>query len=228
VPHYQRKKQMPITKPTNDVAANPADYLDEDSETAEPKIGTTVQQGWEAAEALLTENSTDFPTEFKFSEKPQLIKFLEDGPFRVYEQHWIERPTGKKSFVALAENDPFTDILGSKPRSRFAFNVVVLSGEAQGVQILTAPPTLARLIKKSHEDERKGPLSKEFWEISRMGTGPTTNYTMEFVRGRDLAEEWNLNLDEVQELVARAVPYTADVIRETPRSEMLKIARSLV
>jgi hypothetical protein len=61
-----------------------------------------------------------------------------------------------------------------------------------------------------------------------MGTGPTTNYTMEFVRGRDLAEEWSLNLDEVQELVARAVPYTADVIRETPRSEMLKIARSLV
>jgi hypothetical protein len=35
---------MPITKPTNDIAANPADYLDEDSETAEPKIGTTVQQ----------------------------------------------------------------------------------------------------------------------------------------------------------------------------------------
>ena len=188
---------MPITKPTDEVATSPANYLDEDSETAEPKIGTTVQQGWEAAEALLTETSGDFPTEFRFSEQPQLIKFLEDGPFRVYEQHWIERPTGKKSFVALAENDPFTDILGSKPRSRFAFNVLVLTGEAQGVQILTAPPTLARLIKKSHEDERKGPLSKEFWEISRMGTGPTTNYTMEFVR-------------------------------ETPRSEMLKIARSLV
>jgi hypothetical protein len=43
---------MPITKPTNDVAENPANYLDEDSETAEPKIGTTVQQGWEVAKAI--------------------------------------------------------------------------------------------------------------------------------------------------------------------------------
>lgn len=217
---------MPITKP----AVNADSYvLDEDSENATPKVGTTVQQGWDAADELLkSDTQTDFPSDFKFSEEPQLVKFLEDGPFRVYEQHWIERPKGKKSFVALDENDPFTEILGSKPRPRFAFNVLVLSAEAPSVQILTAPPSLARQIKKAHDDERKGPLSKEFWEISRLGTGPTTQYTLNFVRGRDLAEEWKLSLDEVNELVANAVPFTADVIRETPRSEMLEIARSLV
>jgi hypothetical protein len=217
---------MPITKPE----VNADSYgLEEDSENATPKVGTTVQQGWDAADALLkSDNSTDFPSDFKFSDEPQVVKFLEDGPFRVYEQHWIERPKGKKSFVALEENDPFVDILGNKPRPRFAFNVLVLSAEAPSVQILTAPPSLARQIKKAHDDERKGPLSKEFWEISRLGTGPTTQYTLNFVRGRDLAEEWKLNLDEVNELVANAVPFTADVIRETPRSEMLEIARSLV
>lgn len=216
---------MPITKP----AVNADSYLEEDSETATPKVGTTVQQGWDAADALLkSDTPSEFPSDFKFSEEPQLVKFLEDGPFRVYEQHWIERPKGKKSFVALEENDPFTEILGSRPRPRFAFNVLVLSAESPSVQILTAPPSLARQIKKAHDDERKGPLSKEFWEISRLGTGPTTQYTLNFVRGRDLAEEWKLNIDEVNELVANAVPFTADVIRETPRSEMLKIARSLV
>jgi len=216
---------MPITKP----AVNADSYLEEDSETATPKVGTTVQQGWDAADALLkSDTPSEFPSDFKFSEEPQLVKFLEDGPFRVYEQHWIERPKGKKSFVALEENDPFTEILGSRPRPRFAFNVLVLSAEAPSVQILTAPPSLARQIKKAHDDERKGPLSKEFWEISRLGTGPTTQYTLNFVRGRDLAEEWKLNIDEVTELVANAVPFTADVIRETPRSEMLEIARSLV
>lgn len=216
---------MPITKP----AVNADSYLEEDSETATPKVGTTVQQGWDAADALLkSDTPSEFPSDFKFSEEPQLVKFLEDGPFRVYEQHWIERPKGKKSFVALEENDPFTEILGSRPRPRFAFNVLVLSAESPSVQILTAPPSLARQIKKAHDDERKGPLSKEFWEISRLGTGPTTQYTLNFVRGRDLAEEWKLNIDEVNELVANAVPFTADVIRETPRSEMLEIARSLV
>ena len=214
---------MPITKPTVEADS----YLSEDTEDAMPKVGTTVQQGWDAFDSLVQENSSDFPTDFKFSESPQLVKFLEDQPFASYEQHWIERPKGKKSFVCIGEACPLCDVLGDKPRGKFAFNVLVLSGETQGVQIMTAPPSLARQIKKAHDDERKGPLSKEFWEVSRLGSGPTTQYTLNFVRGRDLAEEWKLSTDDVQELVAAAVPFTAEVIRETPRSEMLEVARSV-
>ena len=214
---------MPITKPTVEADS----YLSEDSEDAMPKVGTTVQQGWDAFDSLVQENTSDFPTDFKFSESPQLVKFLEDQPFASYEQHWIERPKGKKSFVCIGEACPLCDVLGDKPRGKFAFNVLVLSGESQGVQIMTAPPSLARQIKKAHDDERKGPLSKEFWEVSRLGSGPTTQYTLNFVRGRDLTEEWKLSTDAVQELVAAAVPFTAEVIRETPRSEMLEVARSV-
>ena len=87
---------------------------------------------------------------------------------------------------------------------------------------------MARQIKKAHDDERKGPLDREFWEISRMGTGPTTQYTLNYVRGRDLAEEWKLTLENVNELIASAESFTADeVVRETPRSELLEIARSI-
>jgi hypothetical protein len=214
---------MPITKPTIETDA----YLSEDSEEATPKVGTTVQEGWDAFDAIVKSDTSEFPTDFRFSEEPQLIKFLGDAPFASYEQHWIERPKGKKSFVCIGEACPLCDVLGDKPRGKFAFNILVLTGEVQGVQILTAPPSLARQIKKAHDDERKGPLSKEFWEISRLGTGPTTQYTLNFVRGRDLAEEWKLSSDAVQELVAAAVPFTAEVIRETPRSEMLEVARSV-
>lgn len=215
---------MPITKP----AINAETYLDEDSAEIQPKVGTTVQEGWDAAEALLKVETTEFPTDFRFSEEPQLVKFLQDRPFATYEQHWIERPKGKKSFVCIGDGCPLCEILGDKPRGKFAFNVLVLSGETTGVQVLTAPPSLARQIKKAHDDERKGPLDKEFWEISRLGTGPTTQYTLNFVRGRDLAEEWKLTLENVNELVANAEPFSADdVVRETPRSELLEIARSI-
>jgi hypothetical protein len=214
---------MPITQP----AVNAENYLEADSEDLKPKVGTTVQQGWDAVDALVMAPSSDFPTDFRFSEEPQLIKFLEDAPFAIYEQHWIERPKGKKSFVCLADNCPLCDILGDKPRGKFAFNIVVLSGETTGVQILTAPPLLVRQLRKLNDDERKGPLGKEFWEVSRLGTGPTTSYTLNFVRGRDLVEEWKLSIEDVQETVAAAVPFTAEVIRETPRSEMLEVARSV-
>lgn len=215
---------MPITKP----AVDAADYLEEDSAEIQPTVGTTVQEGWDAAEALLKVETTEFPTDFRFSDEPQLVKFLQDRPFATYEQHWIERPKGKKSFVCIGDGCPLCEILGDKPRGKFAFNVLVLTGDVQGVQVLTAPPSLARQIKKAHDDERKGPLDREFWEISRMGTGPTTQYTLNFVRGRDLAEEWKLSQDTVNELVANAVSFTADeVVRETPRSELLEIARSI-
>jgi hypothetical protein len=215
---------MPITKP----AVEAADYLEEDSADIQPKVGTTVQEGWDAAEALLKVETTEFPTDFRFSDEPQLVKFLQDRPFATYEQHWIERPKGKKSFVCIGDGCPLCEILGDKPRGKFAFNVLVLSGDTQGVQVLTAPPSLARQIKKAHDDERKGPLDREFWEISRMGTGPTTQYTLNFVRGRDLAEEWKLSQDNVNELVANAEAFSAeDVVRETPRSELLEIARSI-
>ena len=213
---------MPITKPSVDADT----YLVEDSETIQPKVGTTVQEGWDAFDSLVKSDS-EFPTDFKFSEDSVLIKFLENRPFATYEQHWIDRPKGKRSFVCLGDNCPLCDILGDPPRGKVAFNVLVLTGDTQGVQIMTAPPTLARLIKKNHDDDRKGPIDKEFWEVSRQGTASTTQYTMIPVRGRDLAEEWKLDPEKVQELVATAVPYTAEVIRETPRSEMLEVARSV-
>jgi hypothetical protein len=218
------RNQMPIKMP----AVNAETYLEEDSADIQPTVGTTVQEGWDAAEALLKVETSEFPTDFRFSDEPRLVKFLQDRPFATYEQHWIERPKGKKSFVCIGDGCPLCEILGDKPRGKFAFNVLVLTGDVQGVQILTAPPSLARQIKKAHDDERKGPLDREFWEISRMGTGPTTQYTLNFVRGRDLAEEWKLSLDNVNELIANAESFSAeDVVRETPRSELLEIARSI-
>lgn len=215
---------MPITQPSVDADT----YLAEDSADIQPKVGTTVQEGWDAVVALEDAKNSEFPTDFRFADESQLIKFLQDRPFATYEQHWIERPKGKKSFVCIGDGCPLCEVLGDKPRGKFAFNILVLVGDTVGVQVLTAPPSLARQIKKAHDDERKGPLDREFWEISRMGTGPTTQYTLNFVRGRDLAEEWKLSLDNVTEQIAAAVPFTADeVVRETPRSELLEIARSI-
>ena len=81
---------MAITQP----AVNAASYLDADDENATPKVGTTVQSGWEAATKVLktaTKEKGEYPLDFKFSEESQLIKFIGDGPFSSYEQHWIDR-----------------------------------------------------------------------------------------------------------------------------------------
>lgn len=219
---------MAIAKPEVN-AKNFKSELAEDSETAKPKVGTTVQNGWESFDELLNRQATssDYPTDFKFTEEPVLIKFLEDAPFKTYDQHWIDRPKGKRSFICVGDDCPLCDLLGDKPRPKLAFNVLVLSGEARGLQILTAPPMLGRQLRKVHDDDRKGPLSREYWEISRSGTGPQTVYTLNFVRGRDLQEEWGLDLAEVKDMVANSEPYTEEAIRETSHEELLEVARSV-
>ena len=202
----------------------------EDSEDRAAKVGTTIQEGWDSATALLDKEVPFEERDFKLSEDKQLIKFLQDRPFATYEQHWLNEAKGKKSFVCEGEDGdcPLCNILGDKPRGKFAFNVLVLSEEEPKVQVLTAPPSLLRLIKESHEDERHGPLDKEYYEVSRLGTGPKTQHKLGLIRTRDLEEEWGIQPAWAKEHEAKAVLFTAsEIVKETPHSELLELARSL-
>ena len=217
-----------INRPT----LNADDFLHEDSVDAKPKHGTTSQAGWAAAAALLkpkTSSSDGKYAQFvKFSEQPVLVRFLEDEPLKTYEEHWIDRTEGRRSFVCLGNECPLCTILGDKPRPKVAFNVLTLSEEEPTVQVLIAVPTLGRLLLAAHEDPKKGPLTRYYWAITRLGMGQNTQYTLERVRATDLAEEWELDADDVDEAVQSAVLYDPSVIFITPREEMLELARSLV
>lgn len=214
----------------NNPSVNAESYLAEDTVDVAPKIGTTVQAGWGAASAALKpkQESGDYPTDFRFSEQAQLVRFLEDEPFAVYEQHWIDRTEGKRSFVCLGDECPLCTIAGDKPRAKFAFNIIVLSNGEPNVQIMTAPPSFARQLQAANEDPRRGPLTKFYWAIARTGSGNTTQYTLDRVRATDLAEEWELDADDIDAFAATAPSYDTTAVYVSPREELLKLARTLV
>jgi hypothetical protein len=214
----------------NNPSVNAESYLAEDTVDVAPKIGTTVQAGWGAASAALKpkQESGDYPTDFRFSEQAQLVRFLEDEPFAVYEQHWIDRTEGKRSFVCLGDECPLCTIAGDKPRAKFAFNIIVLSNGEPNVQIMTAPPSFARQLQAANEDPRRGPLTKFYWAIARTGSGNTTQYTLDRVRATDLAEEWELDADDIDAFATTAVSYDTTAVYVSPREELLKLARTLV
>ena len=217
---------MAITEPLIDAD----EYLLEETVDAAPKHGTTVQAGWDAASALLKpkKESGEYATDFRFTENAQLVRFLDDAPFMVYEQHWVDRTSGKRSFVCLGDDCPLCTIAGDKPRPKFSFNVMVLSDETPSVQILTAPPSLARQLQAANDDPRRGPLTKYYWSISRQGSGPQTQYLLDRVRATDLAEEWELDAEDVDAIAASATKYDASAVYVSPREELLKVARELV
>jgi hypothetical protein len=223
---------MAIIEP--DIDAN--DYFVTDDVAAAPKHGTTVQAGWDAINSVTAKpkrESTNYPTDFKFEEKAKLVRFLDNEPFAVYQQHWVQVPSDNgtvswRSFVALGEDDPLSVIAGMTPRPKAAFNILNLSLEEPEVQTLTASVSLARQLQAANEDPRRGPLSKYYWAISRQGTGRETQYTVDRVKATDLAEEWDLDPEEIDAIAANAPRYDASSIYVKTYEEHLKVARQLV
>jgi hypothetical protein len=214
----------------NNPSVDANSYLVDETPDTPAKHGTTVQSGWDVADKFLKpkKESGSYPVDFKISEQPRLVRFLDDAPFMIYEQHWINRTEGKRSFVCLGEDCPLCTIAGDQPRPKFVFNVLVLTDEEPNVQILSATPTLAKILRAKNDDPKFGPLSKFYWAISRQGTATTTQYIVERVKALDLAEEWELDVEEVETAIAQAVKYDDSAVYVSPREELLKLARQLV
>lgn len=221
-----KKDIMTINQPTVDAEL----YL-EDSADSTPKHGTSVQAGWGAADAFLNKpKSTEskFATNFKFSETPTLVRFLDDAPFHVYEEHWVDRTEGRRSFVCHGDDCPLCTIAGDKPRAKFSFNVLVVSDEEPTVQVMTAGITLAKQLRTANDDPKKGPLSKHYWALSRLGTGRETQYIIDRVKASDLVEEWELDPTTIEPIAASAVRYDQSTVYVSPREELLELARTMV
>ena len=216
-----------MNKPTIDADS----YLTEESVDIAPKHGTTVQAGWKAASAVLKpkKEASAYPTDFRFSEQAQLVRFQQDEPFAVYELHWLDAiKEGKRSFVCLGDECPLCTIAGDKPRPKFAFNVIVLSDGEPNVQIMTVPPTFAKQLESANSDPRRGPLSKYYWAIARTGSANTTQYTLDRVRATDLAEEWELDADEIDAFAATANLYDTEAIYVSSYEDVLKVASQVI
>ena len=201
----------------------------EDSADATPKHGTSVQSGWGAAQKALEKGDGDYPTDFKFEEQARVVRFLENEPFSVYYQHWIDRAKGKRSFVCLGDEEcPLCNMVGDKPRAKLAFNVLVVSDEKPTVQILTAAPTLARQLQAANEDARRGPLTRHYWAVARLGSGNKTTFSLERVKASDLAEDWEIDPNAVEELVASAEKHDTKAIYVSPKSELVEVAKEVL
>ena len=220
-----RKKIITIKTPSVSAETYEENIPLDDTDTAE----TSIVSGWDAADSMLSskKRSGDYPVDTKLGEQLQLFRFLENEPFAIYKQFWVEKE-GKKSYVYLGDDDPLEVIAGLTPRPKFAFNVLNLSGDTPALEVLTASTTLARQLRAANDDPRFGPLTKHYWAISRQGTGPQTVFNLQRVRSTDLEEEWKLDHDDIAAVAKEAELYESSIIKVASYEEHLEIARNLV
>lgn len=204
----------------------PPEDDEEEAQERPASAARVIRRGWGAAESVKNADSP-YAQRLRVMEEPIVIKFLEDEPYASYRQHWIER-SGQKSFTCIADIDPKGCPLcdaGSRPSTRFAFNVVLLSSDSEPtVKSYEVGPRVIDQLKNFHNDPRQGPLSKHFWAVSRSGKGATSATNHQLVKERDL-EEWGLpalTTDDVARLKRNA--YSPDIIQIPTRKDLQQIA----
>ena len=201
------------------------DLFTEEDETPSSKPSSIIQEGWAAAKSASTKESK-FATDFRFDEDVQLVKFISDQPL-VFKQHWVNR-TGKKSFIALGDTDPLTEV-GSIPSQKFAFTVLNLSDEEPQLQLMIVGKRLCSQLEKFASDKKTGPLNRPdvYYAVSKSGTGTKTTHTAIPVKERDLAEEWDLDPVALGEYIKTLKPYGKEALYTSTREELAEIAREI-
>jgi hypothetical protein len=207
-------------------------YDDDETEMLEEEApsrtssSNAIKRGWGAVEQAKSADSP-YAQRLRVTEDPIIIKFIEDEPYATYRQHWVERQ-GQKSFTCIADLDPKGCPLcdaGSRPSTRFAFNVLLLSHDSDPVlKSYEVGPRVIDQLKNFHVDPRQGPLSKHFWAVSRSGKGATSATNHQLVKERDL-EEWDIaTIDDETLKFLKKSAYTSDIIQIPVRKDLTQIA----
>lgn len=181
-------------------------------------------RGWAAAASV---KSSEYADDFTPTEEETVVKFLEDSPFAVYYQHWVERGKGlKKSFRCIENDCPLCDG-GNSAAPRIAFNIIDFSDpDAPKVKVYTVPKKVCTRIETLHKSHKDGPINgvDRYFAVSRVASTPYPT-TISGIKARDLKEDFGFDPLTEAEIDNFAKQVSDDSILENPsRKELEGIA----
>jgi len=188
------------TYDTDEDYSGPAWVPAEDSTSADtaprpvPAAARTVSRGGWANARTQKEAASPFPSRLAPDSDGLVIKFLGDGPYTSYRQHWInEIKEGQRVFPCLdgvsTKGCPLCD---AKHRAtpQFQFNVALISLKSSGMRPVLKTynigPTIFDQLSEFHTDPRQGPLQKHYWVVKRSKNGTKWQSTFFMQRAEDL------------------------------------------
>lgn len=205
-----------------------ADDIEDEGDEDSAFDDSLVQTGWKAVDKART--TGEWTNDFRFSEDPQLVKFLTNEPW-TYAQHWVTRE-GKRSFPCIGKGCPLCRV-GVAASTKVVFAVMSFGNDPEHdepqVMNLQTGPRFAETLKNFNDDPKVGPLDRLYWALSRSGTGRKTQYAALPVKERDLEDDWNLDPDEVLDVVQSAdVPSPKTALTWPTRKQLQEIADEIM
>jgi hypothetical protein len=208
-------------------AVEPDDDGETEDENEEPNhavIGT----GWKDAKRQKEEANGEYAKDFKFTEEEQVVKFLDDAPFAVYQQHWVRRKAGKLSWICIGPSSCPLCKIGEPARKQWNFSVAVIDTDDAGritvdQKILVTGIRLFNTLEQKNNDKKRGPLTKGYWTLSKSGTGTSTVHSVTPASDREL-DEWGIDVALVEPKTAKLKPYEPSIIKLPTKAELRTVA----
>lgn len=204
---------------------------EEDDDEEDLDEDSVVRTGWGGYRE--TKAKAGFGADFlKFDDtgEAMLLRFLEGEPFASYRQHWIDRQSGKRSWVCVETDCPLCDA-GDTPSFRIAFNVLLLSDGKPINKVWEVGPRLAEQLEAKAKDKRTGPLDRSdiYWAVSRTGKKSKTSYSIDPVKERDLKEDWDVEpLEDRVIKHYRGKMYDSKVIKVPSMKQLKELAAEML
>ncbi|NIY68027.1 hypothetical protein [Streptomyces malaysiensis] len=157
--------------------------------------GSTQMAGWDAMDRTASASGSDMY--LKVTEEAIVIKVLGDGPFDVYNSHWVDEiEDGSKSVRCWATPDcPLCRVGDKAKRFSACFDVVSLEDpDTPVMKVWEAGIKVARQLKDIATDAKRGPLNRDdlYFTIRKEQKKKSVEYTLERVKERDLYEEYDV------------------------------------
>ncbi|MFD9815106.1 hypothetical protein [Streptomyces sp. NPDC059080] len=215
----RRRRQLPTTSPEQSDAVPAKREAVSGRVVSTGSGGSTQMAGWDAMEKTASASGSDMY--LKVDDKPMVIKILGDGPFDVYNSHWIDEiEDGSKSVRCWGTADcPLCQIGDKAKRFSACFDVISLEDpDAPTLRVWEAGIKIARQLKDIATDGKRGPLNRAdlYFTIKKETKKKSVEYTLERVKERDLYEEYDVEplTDEALDAFLVEAHQWGDVVKE--------------
>lgn len=191
------------------------DHGDDDSDLT---VGT-VRAGWGGYYSTKANAPSKWTKLYKVPDEPQLIMFLQDGPYASFNMHWCDwlPARQKKSFVCLRPEDcPLCEIEDSQSRVRF--NILDLHGDEPLLITYECGITVTEILAGYQ------PIEGKYFAISMTG-GKNRRTQIVPVKSRDLEEDWGvkpLTRDQIAAFDKHL--WDADSVERSSKADLQEIA----
>lgn len=196
--------------------------------------GRSGGRGWKAFREKRETTTSDYVKNFKYPDEETLTKILDEEPFAVYTEHWLDELSGKKSFGCLSdlgEKCPLCSI-GDKPKVYAFFNLLDLSNpDNPVVKPWRVAPTTMDQLEKYAESNKTSPLNRDdlYWSVHKSGGGKAGRVQIHIhpVKERDLLDDWDTDPLTPEELDEFELFTEKDVTEYSSRKDLQEIADDL-